>query len=168
MRSERFARTLLGTALAAALLVGGPAAATAAGAAPAPAAGTGAGTAVNTPSATSATSATSGSFAPQAVVNLGLSRTDARYLQCYLRNHWGYTDAIDGLLGTNSWKAMQRRLVVWGYDDAIDGDPGPNTIRALQRLLKAHWSYTGAIDGIAGPKTRAAFQHMASNYHTQC
>lgn len=99
-----------------------------------------------------------------AVNNLGLSGQQARYVQCFLRTHpANYTGAIDGQLGTNSWKAMQRWLAeYWNYNDSIDGIVGPNTIRALQRMLAFGWGYTDPIDGIAGPDTRAAFKRFAN------
>jgi lysozyme family protein len=98
-----------------------------------------------------------------AVNNLGLTTAEAKKVQNWLKQYWGYTGAIDGQLGTNSWKAFQRCLKqYWGYNDAIDGIVGPNTIKALQRLLKDSWGYTGAIDGIAGAGTKAAFKRFAN------
>ncbi|GAA4066170.1 peptidoglycan-binding protein [Streptomyces shaanxiensis] len=98
-----------------------------------------------------------------AVNNLGLTAAEAKKVQDWLKQYWGYTGAIDGQLGTNSWKAFQRCLKqYWGYTGEIDGIVGPNTIKALQRLLKAHWGYTGAIDGIAGSGTKAAFKRFAN------
>ncbi|MEU7291958.1 peptidoglycan-binding domain-containing protein [Streptomyces exfoliatus] len=103
-------------------------------------------------------------FGTLATENFGLSLTQAKYVQGWLADHWGYPrDEIDGYLGTNSWKAYQLCLrKYWGYTGNIDGDPGPNTIRALQRQLKATAGYTGAIDGIAGPATREAFKRFAN------
>ncbi len=94
--------------------------------------------------------------------NLGLTSDQAQKLQRWLAVHYKYTGAIDGLLGTNSWKAMQRFLAEnWGYEDEIDGIVGPNTIKALQWYLKSAFRYKGEIDGIAGPETRAAFARFA-------
>ncbi|MEU9877489.1 peptidoglycan-binding domain-containing protein [Streptomyces phaeochromogenes] len=97
--------------------------------------------------------------------NLGLSSQQAKNMQCFLRiAPASYTGAIDGLLGTNSWKAYQRWLKeYWGYTGAIDGIVGPNTIKALQRKLAFNWGYTGAIDGIAGSGTQAAFKRLAND-----
>jgi peptidoglycan hydrolase-like protein with peptidoglycan-binding domain len=104
-----------------------------------------------------------------AVNNLGLSTTEARYVQCWLQDYWDYNGALDGQLGTNSWKAMQRNLQKhWGYDDSIDGIVGKNTIMALQRSMKAHQGYDGEIDGIAGPKTKAAFKRFAADSKPYC
>ncbi|MET9994241.1 peptidoglycan-binding domain-containing protein [Streptomyces mutabilis] len=102
-------------------------------------------------------------FAPLAVVNLGLTTSEAKSLQAKFLRARGYTGAIDGQLGTSSWKAMQRLLKEnWGYTGAIDGIVGTGTVKALQRYLKAWYRYTGAIDGIAGPDTKAAFRRMAN------
>ncbi|MEU9352354.1 peptidoglycan-binding domain-containing protein [Streptomyces griseoloalbus] len=105
----------------------------------------------------------SADVAPLAVVNLGLTREEARKVQRWLATHWNYNGAIDGYLGTGSWKAFQRCLAkYWDYNDEIDGIVGPNTIKALQRLLRANGYYSGAIDGIAGDGTRAAFKVWAN------
>lgn len=109
--------------------------------------------------------------APLAVNNLGLGSRQAKNVQCWLKNgNWGYGGAIDGLLGTNSWKAFQKYLRKHQkYNDSIDGIVGPNTIRALQRLLQNEgWGYTGDIDGIAGDKTKAAFKRFATGQAGFC
>ncbi|MER5434898.1 peptidoglycan-binding domain-containing protein [Streptomyces sp. NPDC002588] len=95
--------------------------------------------------------------------NFGLTIAEGKNVQNFLADYWGYTDDIDGKLGTNSWKAFQRCLKkYWGYTGEIDGDPGTNTIKALQRLLKNDYGYTGDIDGIAGSGTKAAFKRFAA------
>ncbi|MGW2089684.1 peptidoglycan-binding domain-containing protein [Streptomyces sp. NPDC001880] len=105
----------------------------------------------------------SGPAAITEVVNLGLSTSQAKRVQFYLRYYAGvYTGAIDGLLGTESWKAMQRELRSYGYTGAIDGIVGSGTIKALQQFLKNAGFYSGAIDGIAGSGTRAAFAAWAN------
>ncbi|MFF2998791.1 peptidoglycan-binding protein [Streptomyces sp. NPDC057950] len=99
-----------------------------------------------------------------ATQNFGLTTAEAKNVQRFLAEYWGYTDSIDGQLGTNSWKAMQRFLSgIWGYTGAIDGDPGTNTVKALQRMLAAQWGYTGPIDGVAGSGTKAAFKRFADS-----
>jgi lysozyme family protein len=106
-----------------------------------------------------------------AVNNLGLSNRQAKNVQCWLKNGgWGYTGDIDGLLGTNSWKAYQGFLTDYGYpSDEIDGAVGPNTIKALQRQLKRDgWGYNGDIDGIAGTKTKEAFKRYANAVRDFC
>ncbi|MFD5317564.1 peptidoglycan-binding protein [Streptomyces sp. NPDC127098] len=98
--------------------------------------------------------------APLAVVNLSLSAEEARRVQLWLRD-WGYTGPIDGLLGTESWMALQRFLrSAHGYGGPIDGIVGPETVMALQRWMRT-WDYDGPIDGIAGPGTQAAFKLWA-------
>ncbi|MER5228283.1 peptidoglycan-binding domain-containing protein [Streptomyces flaveus] len=105
--------------------------------------------------------------APLAVVNLGLNTEQATNVQCWLKySGWGYKGALDGQLGTNSWKAFQRYLAYrWDYNGAIDGIVGSGTVSALQRLLRDHgWGYTGPIDGIAGSGTQAAFKRFADRH----
>ncbi|MFH8469115.1 peptidoglycan-binding protein [Streptomyces sp. NPDC017991] len=127
----------------------------------------GAGFAASAPTVKSA--AISQEAAPLAVVNLGLNTTEAGYVQCWLKDFWSYTGAIDGQLGTNSWKAMQRNLKAhWGYTGAIDGIVGSGTVSGLQRSLKAHQGYTGPIDGIAGSGTQAAFKRFAADSRAFC
>lgn len=136
-------KTLVGVTTAVGIAVGGLATAGTATAAPAPA----------------QQRAVSAEVAPLAVVNLGLTRAQARNVQGWLAKHWEYDDAIDGYLGANSWKAFQRCMAEnWKYEDKIDGIVGPNTIKALQRLLRANGYYEGKIDGVAGSGTKAAFE----------
>ncbi|MGC9539944.1 hypothetical protein [Streptomyces sp. UG1] len=104
--------------------------------------------------------------ASAAVVNLGLDRQGAKRIQRWILTMYGYNGAIDGLLGTKSWKAMQRWLATWPsqpspYRGDIDGIVGPKTIVSLQANLKKFDGYTGALDGIAGPGTKAAFRRKA-------
>ncbi|HWU06982.1 MAG TPA: peptidoglycan-binding protein [Streptomyces sp.] len=97
--------------------------------------------------------------------NLGLTRTQAMGVQCFLGV------GADGYLGTESWKEMQRFLNrVWDQSLGVDGIVGPNTIRGLQYFLKyGNWGYTGALDGIAGPGTQAAFARFGTqNYNQFC
>ncbi|MFJ7064710.1 peptidoglycan-binding protein [Streptomyces sp. NPDC101115] len=102
-----------------------------------------------------------GGFGTLATYNFGLSGAQASRVQDWLQA-WGYTGALDGQLGTNSWKAFQKCLAAhWAYTDPIDGIPGTDTVKALQRMLKAKWGYTGAIDGIAGDGTKAALKRLA-------
>ncbi|MGW1202721.1 peptidoglycan-binding domain-containing protein [Streptomyces cyaneofuscatus] len=153
MRSNVLLKTLVSVTTAVGIAAGGMAVAGTAAAAPAPA----------------GKSSVSAEVTPFAVVNLGLSTTQARNVQCLLKNSWGYyTGALDGQLGPESWKAMQKRLAYnQGYTGAIDGIVGPGTISALQRLLRG-WQYTGAIDGIAGPGTQAAFKRYANGQASFC
>ncbi|MCX4882708.1 peptidoglycan-binding domain-containing protein [Streptomyces sp. NBC_00847] len=146
MRSNALARTLVSAAAVIGLAAGGLAT-------------------TGTSFAASAPGAGARSASILATQNFGLSSQQAKNMQCFLRTApASYTGAIDGQLGTNSWKAFQRWLrEYWDYNDSIDGDPGPNTIRALQRELAFGWGYTGAIDGIAGSGTKAAFKRLAND-----
>lgn len=68
---------------------------------------------------------------PLAVDQHGLTQTEARWVQDY----WGYTGALDGLLGTGNWQAIQRFLqTYWGYPGPIDGIWGPNSTAAFKRF----------------------------------
>lgn len=129
-----------------------------------------AGSATAAPAADRQTVTAAADVNPLAVNNLGLNNQQARNVQCFLKNgNWGYSGAIDGLMGTGTWQAMQRRLANgFGYNDAIDGIVGPNTIRALQRRLADGYGYTGAIDGIAGSGTQAAFRTYANSLSSTC
>jgi hypothetical protein len=75
--------------------------------------------------------------APLAVNNLGLNTTQAKNWQCWLRDTGYHPGTIDGRLGTNSWKAAQRK-----FNDLGLG--------------------AGAVDGVVGTKTRAAFADFNS------
>ncbi|MGY0489491.1 hypothetical protein [Streptomyces sp. WG-D5] len=104
--------------------------------------------------------------ASAAVVNLGLDRQGAKRIQRWILTMYGYTGSIDGVLGTNSWKAMQRFLATWPsqpspYTGSIDGVVGPKTIVSLQANLKKFHGYKGALDGVAGEGVQAAFWRMA-------
>ncbi|MFJ7053597.1 hypothetical protein ACIQU7_17960 [Streptomyces albidoflavus] len=104
--------------------------------------------------------------ASAAAVNLGLDNQGAKRVQRWVLTMYGYTGRIDGALGPNSWKAMQRFLATWPsqpapYKGAIDGVVGPATIVSLQAYLKKFRGYNGALDGRAGTGTQAAFWRFA-------
>jgi peptidoglycan hydrolase-like protein with peptidoglycan-binding domain len=102
--------------------------------------------------------------APLAVNNLGLDAEEAKNVQRWLQQHWGYGGAIDGQLGTNSWKAFQRYLAAhYGYTGPIDGDVGTGTVEALQRGLQSGGYYSGPVDGVAGSGTKAAFKDFSNS-----
>ncbi|MFD8614642.1 peptidoglycan-binding protein [Streptomyces sp. NPDC059631] len=97
-----------------------------------------------------------------AVVNLGLSNKQAKYVQCFLSEFAGYDGSIDGQLGPQSWKDFQWWLSYkGGYKGNLDGIVGSGTVSALQRVLR-EYGYSGAIDGIAGSGTQAAFKKFAN------
>ncbi|WP_052849445.1 lysin [Streptomyces avicenniae] len=154
MRPSTWTRTLVGVTTVVVVTAGGL---------------TGASADSRTSGARSHPAVTAEQAVPLAVVNLGLSNGQARNIQCWLRTYWGYTGALDGQLGPNSWRAFQRNLRAnWGYTGLIDGIVGTGTISALQRLLRDYWGYTGGIDGIAGPGTQAAFKRMANGAASFC
>jgi peptidoglycan hydrolase-like protein with peptidoglycan-binding domain len=128
----------------------------------------GVGFAATAQSATVSSTASGTEVAPLAVVNLGLSVTQAKKVQCFLERHWEYDGLRDGLLGTESWQAMQRYLVRWGYEGRIDGVVGTGTVMALQRVLQRAWDYEGLIDGIPGDGTKAAFKRFAEDAWVYC
>ncbi|MER6783065.1 peptidoglycan-binding domain-containing protein [Streptomyces sp. NPDC000658] len=142
MRHNVLARTLVSLAAAAGLAATGLATASTSVAAAGPAA---------------QPAAVSQSAAVKAVNNLGLNTERAKNWQCLLRDTGYSPGAIDGELGTNSWKAAQRKFNDMGFNaGTVDGDVGPNTIKALQRYLNFH-DYNLVVDGKAGANTRAAF-----------
>ncbi|WP_320783179.1 peptidoglycan-binding domain-containing protein [Streptomyces sp. CRN 30] len=111
----------------------------------------------------------SAQVAPLAVVNLGLSKAQAKDWQCALRGLGYRVGTIDGLLGSDSWKAAQRffRDHNW-YNDDIDGIVGPNTVMGLQRMLNVNLKAGLDVDGVAGPATQAAFAKFANLYRDVC
>ncbi|PCG86892.1 hypothetical protein CIB93_06715 [Streptomyces sp. WZ.A104] len=153
MRQKTLARTLVSLTAAVGIAAGSLA---------------GAGTAFAAP-VQKAPSAASADVGALAVVNLGLSKTQAQNVQRALKARWGYGDSIDGQLGPNSWKAMQRFLKKkHGYTSGIDGIVGEGTVKALQRFLKKYYQYNDGIDGVAGPKTQEAFKRMAGYCPGSC
>jgi len=94
---------------------------------------------------------------PLAVNNLGLNTARAKNWQCWLRLVGFDPGAIDGQLGTGSWKAAQRHFNHLGYNaGAVDGIVGTSTIRALQAYLNSYGAHL-VVDGVAGSATRTAF-----------
>ena len=84
-------------------------------------------------------------------------------IQNWLKAHYGYTGAIDGVPGPKTWTAMQTFLrASYGYTGPIDGVPGKNTWKATQRWLARYYGYTGAIDGIPGPNTNDALERAGA------
>ncbi|MFJ1764741.1 peptidoglycan-binding protein [Amycolatopsis sp. NPDC088138] len=142
-----FRKVLVGTAVAAAVAAGGL---------------VGAGTAFAAPEPV----ATNQEAVALAVDNLGLSTGEAKSVQRFLIYKHYDPGTVDGQLGSKSWMAMQSYLsnYGYGYKGTIDGIVGPQTIKALQRRLAAGFGYTGAIDGIAGPETRFAFEFFANSW----
>ncbi|MEU9066021.1 peptidoglycan-binding domain-containing protein [Streptomyces sp. NPDC048306] len=122
-----------------------------------------AGTAMATPAAAQQ-SVSARAAVVLATNNLGLDTAHAKSWQCWLRTTGYHPGTIDGKLGTDSWKAAQRKFDAMGYyDDSIDGIVGPNTIKALQRYLNLHGADLD-VDGIAGPQTRSEFWDFAGTH----
>ncbi|MFC7894848.1 peptidoglycan-binding protein [Streptomyces sp. NPDC057381] len=123
-----------------------------------------AGTATAAPEPVQQHAASAGAVTPLAVNNLGLSRAQAREWQRLMLKYGFNPGKVDGLLGTQSWRASQGYLNHLGFRaGAEDGILGPDTIRALQRYLNDRGGYRLVVDGIAGPRTKAAFRdHMCA------
>lgn len=80
------------------------------------------------------------------------------YVQFYwARQLGGYTGDVNGIMGPNSWKGVQRYLNVFGASLIVDGAPGPNTYRAIQRHLNATAGAGLVVDGVMGPRTYKAW-----------
>jgi len=72
----------------------------------------------------------------------------------------GYTGPINGVMGVNSWKGVQRYLNHWGANLTVDGAPGPATYRALQSWLNTlPGGQRVAVDGQIGPATYRAWAY---------
>lgn len=69
---------------------------------------------------------------------------------------YNYTGPIDGVMGTNSWKGVQRGLDAMGYNVSISGIPDSDTYAAMQSV-GALYGYTGPVDGIMGPNSYRGF-----------
>lgn len=97
-------------------------------------------------------------------VKLGIPRTSTqddgitgsvfnKRLQLWARIYGGYTGPLDGVMGVESWRGVQRNLArESGYTGPIDGVPGGNTWKAVQRWA-THYGYSGPIDGAPGKNT---------------
>lgn len=126
----------------------------------------GAGASSADPAPTPATAVSSQAAGVLTVNNLGLNTEEAESVQLFLIVRGYNPGPTDGQLGTASWKAMQSYLrdYGYGYTGTIDGIVGSNTIKALQRRLAQGFGYTGPIDGIAGSATKAAFKRFANEW----
>lgn len=92
MRPNLLTRTLVTTTVTIGLAVGSLAGASAGWAAP----------------AQDSQQTVTSEIAPLAVANLGLSTTQAKYVQLYLKNsRYGYTGAIDGIAGSGTKAAFK-------------------------------------------------------------
>lgn len=80
----------------------------------------------------------------------------------YMRLQWyahlnGYTGPIDGVMGTNSWIAVQKGLRSYGYTGPLDGRPGTYTYEALQKMAHQY----GSSDPIDGSLSKADYKAIA-------
>ena len=108
--------------------------------------------------------------------NGGFSMSDIRATQTALKTLGYYTDAIDGLRGPNTLKAIKEFQA--DYNLTVDGEPGPSTqaaferaldvnggfspevIRSTQKDLASLGFYQDTIDGIRGPNTLKAIKEF--------
>ncbi|MFR0359525.1 peptidoglycan-binding domain-containing protein [Streptomyces sediminimaris] len=158
MRANVLSRTLVSVTAVAGLAAGGLA-------------GAGVGYAASAPASEQSDQvASSGTAVALSTSNWGLSTAQAVGVQCWLHNNdWGYNGPYDGLLGTNSWKALQRYLKFNGwYTGPIDGIVGGGTVTGFQKLLKNWGYYSGPVDGIVGSGTEAAFSKWADYIGEAC
>ena len=74
----------------------------------------------------------------------------------------GYTGPVNGVMGVNSWKGVQRYLNNNGAALAVDGAPGPATYRAMQNKINQFGSNVPrvTVDGIVGPATYRSWAAM--------
>ncbi|MET0402038.1 MAG: GH25 family lysozyme [Cystobacter sp.] len=90
-----------------------------------------------------------------------ISAEEGRILQ-RVAQRGGYTGAVDGVPGANTWKGIQTVLKDKGfYSGPVDGAPGENTWKGLQRLAQLG-GYTGPVDGFPGPNTYAGLNRWLS------
>ncbi|WP_329255461.1 peptidoglycan-binding protein [Streptomyces sp. NBC_01478] len=148
MRSNVLARTLVGVTAVVGLSVGSLATA-------------GTSFAASRPAAKSAVSApTIGVPIPSN--NFGLTTERAKNWQCRLRDNGYDPGPINGILGSESWRAAQSMFNDLGLRAGpVDGDPATNTLVPLQRYLNL-FGYGIAVDGIFGVQTKSAFSDLNS------
>jgi peptidoglycan hydrolase-like protein with peptidoglycan-binding domain len=99
----------------------------------------------------------------QAVNDLNLTATEAKSVQCYVRDGGIGAGTVDGRLGSASWAAWRRFLNDRGFNaGTVDGGVRPTTIRGLQRFPTCIGYDTGGIDGVAGTRTRTAWKAFSA------
>ena len=69
---------------------------------------------------------------------------------------YNYTGPVDGIMGPNSWKGVQRGLSAMGYTVSASGTPDADTYAAMQSVGAQH-GYTGPVDGGMGPNSYRGF-----------
>ncbi|WP_024755949.1 peptidoglycan DD-metalloendopeptidase family protein [Streptomyces exfoliatus] len=75
----------------------------------------------------------------------------------------GYTGALDGVPGTNTWLGVQKVVTGYGYTGPIDGAPGNGTYSALQRLAQKG-GYGGTVDGVMGTNSWKGVQTVCRRF----
>lgn len=88
-----------------------------------------------------------------------LTVEDWKKFQEILKRNYGYEGTIDGIPGTQTYKALQNSVKAYGYAGAIDGVPGTQTYKAVQKRLVARADYEGRIDGQWGAQTIMALRN---------
>lgn len=94
--------------------------------------------------------------------------TEAAYkaYQTFLKAHWGYTGAIDGVWGSGTQTAHQKYYdSLHTVSTPVQGNPfGISDVRGLQKVAKLY-GYTGAIDNIWGSGSATGFtKFLIQNY----
>lgn len=86
--------------------------------------------------------------------NTALQSPPNQVLYCQMQEmgsyYYGYAGPVNGIMGPNSWAAVQRYLKEqWGYLGPTNGIPGVNTYKAMQRAGNSYGWYAtpSAVDG---------------------
>ena len=72
---------------------------------------------------------------------------------------YNYTGPVDGMMGSYSWKGVQRGLAAMGYHVLESGIPDSDTYVAMQSI-SAQYGYVGPIDGVMGPNSYRYFSRF--------
>ena len=92
--------------------------------------------------------------------NFGLTTERAKNWQCRLRDNGYDPGPINGILGSESWRAAQSMFNDLGIRvGPVTGDSATNTLVPLQRYLNLV-GYSIAVDGVFGARTRTAFSDL--------
>lgn len=86
-----------------------------------------------------------------------LDKATCKAWQVILKRDWGYTGLVDGVLGTGSYRAIQRSAQPFGYKGPVDGVLGTESKKAIQRRLKIK------DDGVWGTQTYTALQRALNS-----
>lgn len=75
---------------------------------------------------------------------------------------YNYTGSVDGVMGPNSWKGVQRGLTALGFSVDETGVPDFQTYAAMQSMA-LQYGYTGPVDGIMGPNSYRGFSRYLNS-----